>query len=775
MIQEAQQFNLDEQRLRSSARKLEGDLLESEFYVSGMHCMGCMNKIEKGLAELPFVEMARTNLSTKRVRVKWFGANGQASALQSKLADLGFEATVFQLVDVGELEGNKELNRLLMALGVAGFAAANIMLLSVSVWSGADGTTRQLFHLISGIIAIPAIAYAGRPFFSSAYSSLRRGRLNMDVPISLAVVTAAAMSVYESLVNGVDAYFDAAVMLLFFLLIGRTLDHVMRERARGAITALARIAAKGGIVIGIDGSHQFVSLREIRKNDRIFVPAGERVPIDSVVLKGKSKVDRSLVTGESAPAAVAPGDLLEAGVVNLSSSIEARATQTEDNSFLAEVVRLMEAAEKGKARFVRIADRAVRIYAPAVHVLALATFIGWMIIGNGDWHAAAYSAIAVLIITCPCALGLAVPIVHVIAAGRLFSRGVMLKDGAALEKLCKVDTVIFDKTGTLTLGRSIVTGGSVNKEQCEIALALARTSAHPAAKAVARYVGNQHRPGMSEDIEVHELPGLGLEAKVNNRLVRLGRQSWVNELASHNPPVWHRANQPNGTTGTTVWMCREGETPAYFVLDDALRPDTQKVVEQLRNEGLAIEIMSGDADLPVQAIARALSVTSVGSELKPQDKIDRILMLQRAGRRVMMIGDGLNDAPALAAADVSMTPSSGSDVGRQSADLVFVHDSLEGVTFARRIAKRADRLVKQNMAIAIAYNCIAVPFAMAGFVTPLVAALAMSSSSILVVANSMRLYRSVKPAGSQSEYSRNVLERSDQPVFANQTDLELVQ
>jgi P-type Cu2+ transporter len=774
MMQEAQQLSLDEQRLRSLARDVEGDLLESEFYVPGMHCMGCMNKIERGLAELPFVDSARTNLSTKRVRVKWMGANGQASALQSRLADLGFEATVFQLSDLGEPDNDKERNRLLLALGVAGFAAANIMLLSVSVWSGADGTTRQLFHLISGIIAIPAIAYAGRPFFSSAYSVLRHGRLNMDVPISLAVITATAMSIYESLMNGADAYFDAALMLLFFLLIGRTLDYIMRERARGAVTALARMAAKGGVVIGTDGRHQFVPLRDIQKNDRLLVPAGERVPVDSVVLKGASKVDRSLVTGESAPASVAPGDVLEAGVVNLSGSIEARATKTEDNSFLAEVVRLMEAAEKGKARFVRIADRIVRFYAPAVHVLALATFIGWMIAGNGEWHAAAYSAIAVLIITCPCALGLAVPIVHVIGAGRLFSRGVMLKGGTALEKLCNIDTVIFDKTGTLTLGRPTVTGGTASPEQCKNALDLARTSAHPAAKAVARYAGDHHA-GKSDGLEVQELPGLGLEASINDRLVRLGRQSWVNEIASGNTPASNDASQQNSGTATTVWICREGEAPAFFELDDALRPDARKTVEQLRNEGLEIEILSGDADLPVQAAARALAIATVGSELKPQDKIDRITALQRAGRRVMMIGDGLNDAPALAAADVSMTPSSGSDVGRQSADLVFVHDSLEAVTFARHVAKRADRLVKQNIAIAIIYNCIAVPFAVAGYVTPLVAAIAMSSSSILVVANSMRLYRNEKPDESSSQTSRHVLQRTKQPAIAKPTDLELVQ
>lgn len=735
---------LDEQRLRSLSRKRDGGALDTEFYVPAMHCSGCMRKIESGLGALPFVKSARTNLSTQRVHVTWDGDTGQAETLRAEFKKLGFDATVFQLSDLDQADTTR--NDLLMCLGVAGFAAANIMLLSVSVWSGADGPTRQLFHLISGLIAIPAVAYAGRPFYTSAIKALRSGQLNMDVPISLAILLATAMSIHESLTDGKDAYFDAATMLLFFLLIGRTLDHIMRARARGAVKALAGLAAKGGIVLAPDGTQSFVNLRDIKPGDHLLVPAGERIPVDSVVIGGTSDIDRSLVTGESAPLAATVDTPIEAGAINLSNPIELRATRTEDTSFLAEVVRLMEAAEHGKARFVQIADRAARIYAPAVHLLALATFIGWIFSTHGDWHTAASTAIAVLIITCPCALGLAVPIVHVIGAGRLFERGVMLKDGAALERLREVDTVIFDKTGTLTLGHPKITSTNASSKLGALAATVASTSVHPMAKSVAAFVadgGSEPLTSYSDKPEhIRDVAGSGIEARVNQRRIRLGRRAWVEEIAR----IPTEDAQSASRRASTVWIGMEGETAAHFALQDPLRPDAAQVICQLQRDGLSTQILSGDAPGPVRSVAKSLKIETAASEQKPQDKINRIVALQQDGHKVLMVGDGINDAPALAAADVSMAPSSGSDIGRQCADLVFTHASLDCIPFARRISVRADRLVKQNIGIAVIYNCIAVPFAVAGYVTPLFAALAMSASSILVVANSLRLrYGDTKP------------------------------
>lgn len=724
---------LEEQRLVVASKDLGDGILQSDFHVPEMHCAACIGKIERGLQALPFVTNARVNLSTRRVSVLWKKSEGTATKIVEVIAGLGYDATIF---DIGDMVKNSDAigRRLLAAVGVAGFAGANIMLLSVSVWSGADGATRQLFQLISGMIAIPAIVYAGQPFFTSAFKALRTGRLNMDVPISVGVLLAFAMSFYEAFAGGPEVYFDASVTLLFFLLIGRYLDHRMREKARDVVTRLSRMAAKGASVIQPDGALHFVAIGDIQPGMQLSIAAGERIPVDGRIIQGSSELDRSLVTGESLPVPARPGLDIEAGTLNLSSHIVLEVTKVAGQSFLAEVIQMMEAAEQGKTRYVRIADRAARIYAPMVHLLALSTFIGWMVWTGGDWHMSIYIAISVLIITCPCALGLAVPIVHVVGANRLFSNGIMIKDGAAFEKLCDIDTVVFDKTGTLTLGKpSVFSSNSHDPLILGHAAALAACSAHPYAKAIARFAKTE---GLSFDTpkEVKETAGFGVEGVVSGKLARLGRRDWVMEIAA-----------PDVTPGTSLDMASEvlfafkGEPPCVFGLTDELRSDARQTVAALKAAGLNVEILSGDREPPVTEIARQLSVTTFHYGQTPADKTRRIAELQAQGRKVFVVGDGLNDAPALAAGNVSMAPSSGSDVGRLAADIVFTGESLKAVDFARSIARQTGRLVMQNFTLAIAYNFIAVPLAVVGLVTPLVAAIAMSGSSIIVVANSMRL------------------------------------
>jgi Cu2+-exporting ATPase len=707
-----------------ASRALGERLRQTDLAVPGIHCGGCIQAIERALQALPGVEHARVNLSTRRVSVRWT-AEAKPPPLIETLARIGYEA---HLADIGAGKPDDGLAELIRALAVAGFAASNIMLLSVSVWAGAEGPTRDLFHWISAFIALPALIYSGRVFFGSAWRSLRSGRTNMDVPISVGVSLAFAMSLYETVTHGPHAYFDAAVSLLFFLLIGRTLDHMMRGRARIAVTNLARLATRGARVVRADGTRDYVPVGEIAPGMAILVAAGERIPVDARVEQGCSDLDCSLVTGESAPQPVAPGAQVEGGTLNLTGPLTVTAIAAAKDSFLAEVVRLMEAAEAGRSSYRRIADRAARLYAPAVHLTALVTFIGWMAAG-GDWHRAMTVAIAVLIITCPCALGLAVPMVQMVAARRLFDRGIMVKDGAAMERLAEIDTVVFDKTGTLTLG----TPRLVGDRECDpaalaVASAMAAHSRHPHARALAALT---NRPAAAPSFDrIAETPGLGLEAVTGTTVFRLGRADWA---------------LPDGTAPGTLApdigtvLAANGTLRAAFRFDDMPRPGAREAIAALAKAGLAVEILSGDRPRPVAELATSLGITRRESGVRPGEKVSRLAALATAGHKTLMVGDGLNDAPALAAAHVSMAPATAADIGRNAADFVFLHRSLAAVPFALAVSRQARRLVRQNFALAIGYNVVALPVAILGHVTPLIAAIAMSLSSIMVVANALRL------------------------------------
>jgi len=718
------------EELLHAGRSRDDGTVEYVFSVPDIHCGACISSIEHTIGPMHGVRHARVNLSLKRVTVHLDPDETGPVEVATALSTLGFPAQPVDLGDLDDLERKRTDSELLKSLAVAGFASANIMLLSVSVWSGADGATRDLFHLISALIAIPAVAYAGRVFFRSAWTALSAGRVNMDVPISLAIMLATGMSLFEAMTGGPKTYFEAATMLLFFLLIGRYLDQRMRERVRTAVVQLSRLAAKGANVALDGGETRYMPLDEIEPGMTVRVFAGERVPIDGTVIAGRSDVDRSLVTGESMPVAARTGVALEAGAMNLTGAIDLKVTNAADRSFLAEVRAMMEAAENGRGAYVRAADRAARLYAPFVHSLAAIAFIVWMVITGGDWHTSLYIAIALLIITCPCALGLAVPVVHVIGASRLFENGILMKDGAALERLAEADTVVFDKTGTLTTGTPTVTACAIDDEiETRIARALAASSGHPASRALMRHLGTG---ALDRGENVTESPGLGVEGIFDGRRARLGRMSWVAAIADASAVSEADAGLAFAIENTPVRSVTLGED---------IRAGARATIADLQDAGLETRMLSGDAPGPVERLARGLAIDTWHAEQTPADKIGHVAALAEAGRKVLFVGDGINDAPALAAGHVSMAPSSGSDVGRTAADFVFTRDSLEAVTAARGIALRAQSLVRQNFALAALYNVIAVPIAMAGLVTPLVAAIAMSASSIVVVMNSMRLTR----------------------------------
>ncbi|MFV0624862.1 heavy metal translocating P-type ATPase [Sphingomonas sp. ac-8] len=694
----------------------------SQFSVPTLHCAGCIAKLEGGLAATPGVIDARVNFTAKRVRVTHL-PEVDTGAVRDAIVRIGFPAEPF----LGDNDGtaSRESRELVKALAVAGFAAMNVMLLSVSVWSGAEGATRQMFHWLSALIALPAVAYAGRPFFRSAWGALRHGRTNMDVPISIGVTLACALSLYETATGGHDAYFDGAVMLLFFLLAGRFLDSVMRARAQDSAGALLRQTAQGAQVLDKQGVPHWRAADELAPNMRMLVAAGDRLAADGVVETGSSSIDRSLITGESVPEAVAPGSRVLAGTINMDGPLTVKITAAGEKTAIADIARLMEAAGGTKSRYVRIADRASRLYAPAVHSLAALSFLGWMLAGAGA-HYATLIAVAVLIITCPCALGLAVPVAQVVASGALMRAGVLIKDGSALERLAEADVALFDKTGTLTLGRPTPVGTlPLTEGERPVALALARASRHPLSRALAAALEAEGVQAATL-ADMAEQPGLGIQGTVDGVRARLGRPDWMATEQAH-----------DGTALSTGFALGEGPLRLLH-FEDALRPDAEAAVARLRAQGMAPAILSGDRAQAVEAVGRQLAVDTT-AELSPADKFAAIERLESSGRRVLMVGDGLNDGPALKAAHVSIAPSSASDVGQTAADLLFLGDRLMPVPVAIAAAHRTMRVVRQNFALAIGYNVLAVPLAIAGYVTPLIAALAMSGSSLIVVANALRL------------------------------------
>lgn len=704
------------------AKQQENGAYHLTLAVDGIHCARCIWAIESNLSKEEAITQVRVNMSTKRLVIEWQGDATQADQFAQLVESLGYPVKPFEKAPQNDLSEDRFLLRCLAA---AGFAMGNIMIISVALWSSDQElmgmATRDLFHWISAIIALPTLAYAGRPFFHSALSVLKHGRTNMDVPISLALILATMMSIFETIHHGEHAYFDSAVMLLFFLLIGRWLDARARGKARENAEGLLSMMQGIATVIE-DEKSKHIAIKELRAGMVVRVAVGEQIPTDAKVVTGTSEIDTSLVTGETIPRSVSPGDDVYGGTINMSAPLTCEVMKASDDSLLADIIRLMEQAEQGRARYVRLADKAAKLYTPVVHTLAAAAFIGWYGFGGVAWQEALLIAITTLIITCPCALGLAVPVVQVLASGWLMKRGILIKSGDALERLATIDTAVLDKTGTLTLGSPTLTTKAEDMH-LQLAASLATHSHHPLSRTLAQCYNGE----LVTLDAVEEIPAMGIEATYKGQTIRLGRRSWCGD-----------ENAAKDTL-QELWL-QIGGTPIHrFTFTDPLREDTAEVVHLLQQEGLTLYMLSGDRQEVADHVAQELSITHVQAECKPADKTASLAALKNAGHKVLMVGDGLNDAPALAAADISISPASGIDITQNTADMVFQGDMLCPIYSAWHMAHFSTSLVKQNFALAIAYNCIAVPLAVAGHVTPLVAALAMSSSSLVVVANSFRI------------------------------------
>lgn len=692
-----------------------------EVSVKGARCANCIGKIETGVKALPGVVDARLNLSTGKLLASWRDNAVDPDLVLKRVRNLGYEAQPFEAPQVRD-DAQREGRFVLRCLAVAAFGTIFVVGLTDAVWWGGDDLSaglRQTFFALAGTVAIPVTLYSGQPFFRPAWNSLRAGSTSMDVSISAALLLTLGLSLYQTITHQWQSYFDAATMLVLLLLIGRYLDFHLRDKAQGAAKHLLALQSQLSQRFAADGRLETVASRDIMPGDRLLLAAGERFPVDSTLESASADLDVSLVTGESRPLVAVAGASVYAGSVNIGPAVVARAAARVENSLVADLARLLDVGRQRRNVYVRLADRAAKIFVPLILGLAAAVMLVWLARGAA-FSTAATNAISVLIITCPCALGLAVPAVQIVATSRLFARGILVKTGDALERLAEIDTVVFDKTGTLTEGKlRLANAHEIAPDVLRDAARLARASQHPLARALASAAG----PGPAA-LEVHETPGAGLESREG---LRLGSAAWCGATSEGD--------------ASELWFRKGSAPPVRFVFQDNLRADVRGLIAALGARGLAVEMLTGDTQAVARKTALELGISVWQAGVKPGDKAARLEKLRISGRRVLMVGDGLNDAAALALAHVSMAPGSAADVSQLAADMVLRSDALLPILEAIGVARKARTLVLQNFALATLYNAVAIPIAALGLVTPLLAAAAMSSSSLLVSLNAMRLAR----------------------------------
>ena len=721
-------------------------LSEAQLLVEGIHCAACVWLIERRLARLEGVVAAQVNLAARRLTLRWDPARVRLSAVLRALAGIGYAAVPY---DADAAEGS--LQRVQRAqfhrLAFAGFAMMNMLWIAIALYTGADrGEHRELLHWAGWMLATPTLLYSGWPFLRGGWVGLRHGQPTMDLPIAIGAVATYVYSTWAMLAGGpgAEVYFDTVVNFLFVILVGRHLEGVSRRQAMSATHRLVELQPRVATRLEADGGERVVSVRALRPGDRVRVRPGEQVPADGTILDGETAVDEALLSGESAPQARAPGERLYAGTQNLDGAVTLVVEHTLADSALGRIARLVESAQGCKAPLQQLADRIVPWFVTATLGLAVLTFAAWL--GRGV-EPALMAAVAVLIVTCPCAFGLATPMAIAVAAGSGARAGVLVKSGVALEALAAVDHVVFDKTGTLTEGRLEVVGAEwgpgVDAGAALAAVAaLERRSEHGIGAALVAYSGTL-TDAVSGAVEGFRYqPGRGVAGRVSGVDWAIGGPAWVEAQGAGLDASLAAALAAHEIDGhTVVAVARDGRAVGLLALADRVRADAAEVIAALRAEGLGVTLLSGDRAAVAHAVAATVGIEHVVAGVLPADKAEVIAGLQRAGRRVAMVGDGVNDAPALARADVGIALGSGTDISVDCAEVVLGRDRLGQLLDARRLARATLVTVRQNIALSITYNAIMVPLAMLGMVTPLLAALTMPLSSLAVIGNAARLRR----------------------------------
>lgn len=708
--------------------------------IDGLHCAACVWLIENILKKQDAVILARINLSKKYLNLKWTGSADIGNKLVNLIREIGYKLFPFDEKILQE-EEKKYNDELIKCLAIAGFGMGNVMLFSVILWfynvDEIGVKMRDFMHFFSALIALPVLVYASRPFFSSAFRSLKMRAGNMDVAISVAIFLACLVSLIQTFKGATHIYFDSALMLIFFLLIGRYLDFKARKKTFDIAREFSLLSSNFARIIE-DGQIKIIASKNVAKDMILLITTGDKIAADGIVIEGESEIDAAAITGESLPKAVKTGDNLFAGMINIGNPLKIKVTQNQQNSMIAQISKIVEEVENHKNKYINLADKLARFYVPAVHLMAFATFIFWYFIAKGPLETSLLNAIAVLIITCPCALALAVPITQTLTISSLIKKGILTKSGLALEKINDIDIFIFDKTGTLSYGRpelidikvfdknndnsANATYASEDEKQSylRIAASLADNSSHPISKAI-----SQSYHGLRFKLETSENKGFGLVANYKNSEVKLGRQDFIE--GAKNLVI-------EGDYSTTYLQFNNKIIVFYFA--DKLKEDAKQLISSLNKK---IILLSGDNKNIVEKTAHQLGIKEFYYEQTPLQKIAIVEKLKQENHKIAYIGDGLNDTACLALADVSISFAKGAQISQNAADIIIQNEKLMPILSLLKLSKKSILLIKQNLLLALCYNLIAVPFAVFGHVSPLFAATAMSSSSILVVLNSLRI------------------------------------
>ena len=718
-----------------------------DLIVQGLHCGACVWLIENLLKKQKNVVDARINLTQKILRIKWSETKDEGNKLVQLITKIGYKLLPADQEILKKVETNFD-NKIFKALAVAGFGAGNIMLFSFALWFDVgfeiNGSTRKLLHLLSSIIALPVLIYSGRIFFISAFKSLKARLPNMDVPIAIAIFLASIVSMIQTFRGGQNVYFDSAVMLVFFLLIGRYLDFKARKKAFNVASEFSMLQVGFGR-IEIDKKIRILPAKDLCENMILIVAVGEKIACDGIVVDGQSTIDNSLISGESIPQEVKKNSLIYGGSINLSAPLKIKITKNFQNGVLSQIISLINNIENKKNIYIRIADQFSKYYTPIIHILALITFTIWYFYFYANWEIALMNATAVLIITCPCALALAIPIAQTIAISNFLKRGIVMKNGESLEKINNVEYVVFDKTGSITMGKpilkniyEIVNGNieeidSAKKEfYLKISASMAKFSKHPIAQSL-----NNSFSGNLENIEVIEHNGKGLEANFLEKKVRLGSADFC-EIYNQNLQLKIKNSQSEFFANLSCYMNFDNKN-ILFTFHDELKSDAKIVVDFLKKINKKVILLSGDIESEVVRIAKIVGIEEFYWQKNPLEKAQILQKISDKNINFMMIGDGLNDAPSLALSSVSVSFSKAIDISQNIADIIINSSKLSAIITIFSYSKKVLKIMKQNLILALIYNILALPFAMAGYVVPLIAAIAMSSSSLLVVINSLRL------------------------------------